>query len=435
MAFRAALTPSEAATKVNSDMRAASKNTAGRPAAVLWDMDGTLVDTEPYWIATEYALVSEFGGRWTDEYARSLVGFDLRDAAAILHDQGGVALPIDDIVNRLLDGVIERVRNKVPWRPGARSLLTALRKERIPCALVTMSWTRFADAVVRALPPGSFDAVITGDEVTNGKPHPEPYLAAAAALGVRAKDCIAIEDSPTGVQSAVGAGCRTFAVPNVVDVPEGRGYTVVRSLMELDRSEFGLPGGSRSRGSTRRRRVSGALAGLVAIGALAASIALVLREDDPPPLENIPISGWAPYWVISDATASIAAHGALLHEVSPFWYSAFAADTVDVSSTIDPVAMQAMLDTLRATGTRVIPSITDGTAKGGMAALLADPVSRSLHVQTIVGLVTREGFDGIDLDYEGFAYVDDYASWETTRPNWVAFVNELAAALHAHGKL
>jgi HAD superfamily hydrolase (TIGR01509 family) len=417
-------------------MRAGSKHSPGRPAAVLWDMDGTLVDTEPYWIATEYALVAEFGGRWTDEYARSLVGFDLRDAAAILRDQGGVDLPIDDIVNRLLDGVIQRVHNKVPWRPGARALLTSLRKERIPCALVTMSWTRFADAVVRALPPGSFDAVITGDEVTHGKPHPEPYLAAAAALGVRAKDCVAIEDSPTGVRSAVDAGCRTFAVPNVVDVPEGRGYTVVRSLHELDRAELGLPVSSRAGGgSTRRQRLTGGLAGLVAVAALVAGVVIVLRHDDPPPLENIPISGWAPYWVLPEATATIAAHGAVLHEVSPFWYSAYAASTIDFSGNVDPAAMQTMLDTIRATGTRVIPSITDETGKGRMAALLADPGSRTLHVQTIVDLVTREGFDGIDLDYEGFAFVDDYASWDTTRPNWVAFVTELATALHAHGKL
>ncbi|MFI0526089.1 MAG: HAD family hydrolase, partial [Ilumatobacteraceae bacterium] len=207
---------------------------APRPAAVLWDMDGTIVDTEPYWIECEYELVAEFGGQWDQEKAHSLVGNDLRVSAAIIRDRGGVDLPIDDIVNRLLDGVIARVQRKVPWRPGARETLAELRKAGIPCALVTMSWARFADAVVKALPPGSFDVVITGDEVTHGKPHPEPYLKAASRLGVRAKHCVAIEDSPTGVRSAVAAGCRTFAVPNVVDIPNGRGYTVVRSLRELD---------------------------------------------------------------------------------------------------------------------------------------------------------------------------------------------------------
>ncbi len=418
-------------------MGAASRNSgSARPAAVLWDMDGTLVDTEPYWIATEYALVAEHGGRWSDEHARSLVGFDLRDAAAVLRDRGGVNLPIDDIVNRLLDGVIERVQHKVPWRPGARGLLLALRKERIPCALVTMSWTRFADAVVKALPPGSFDVVITGDEVTHGKPHPEPYLAAAAALGVRAQDCVAIEDSPTGVRSAVAAGCRTFAVPNVVDVPAGRGYTVVGSIHEIDRTQLGLPGGLRpSRAPRSHPYRARRLAALIAATAIAAGAAYATRSDPPPPLENIPISGWAPYWVLADATAAVAAHGTVLHEVSPFWYAATGVTAITITGNVEASDMQAFIDTARATNTLVIPSITDGLGKTEMAALLANPANRALHVQSIVELATREGFDGIDLDYEGFAFVDDYATWETTRPNWVAFVNELATALHDRGKL
>jgi HAD superfamily hydrolase (TIGR01509 family) len=399
-------------------------------------MDGTLVDTEPYWIACEHELVGEFGGQWTDDYAHSLVGFDLRDAAAVLRERGGVDLPIDDIVNRLLDCVIRRVQSKVPWRPGARSLLADLRKQRIPCALVTMSWTRFADAVVQALPPGSFDVVITGDEVTHGKPHPEPYLAAAAALGVRAKDCVAIEDSPTGVRSAVAAGCRTFAVPNVVDVPAGKGYTVVPSLHELDRTELGLSSfARRGSGSTRKYRQRRGLAALVAAAALAAGVVAAVSSDDPPPLENVPISGWAPYWVLTEATATVATHGAVLHEISPFWYAATGVTAITVTGDIEPSAMQAVVAAARAADTRVIPSIVDGTAKAEMAAILANPSTRALHVQTIIDLVSREGFDGIDLDYEGFAFVDDYATWEATRPNWVAFVTELADALHAERKL
>ena len=172
-----------------------------RPDAVLWDMDGTIVDTEPYWIAAEYDLVAEFGGTWTDALAHSIVGLDLRDSAKVLRDKGGVDLPIDDIVNRLLDGVIHRFRQRVPWRPGARELLATARKNGIPNALVTMSWKRFADAVVAALPPGAFDVVVTGDDVEHGKPHPEPYRKAASLLGVKPADCLAIEDSPTDRKS------------------------------------------------------------------------------------------------------------------------------------------------------------------------------------------------------------------------------------------
>ncbi|MFZ4720011.1 MAG: HAD-IA family hydrolase [Ilumatobacteraceae bacterium] len=402
-----------------------------RPAAVLWDMDGTIVDTEPYWIATEYELVAEFGGEWDDEKAHSLVGKDLRDSAAIIRDRGGVDMAIDDIVNRLLDGVIARVRQRVPWRPGAKELLAAVRKAGVPNALVTMSWTRFAVAVVDQLPPGTFEVVITGDEVSQGKPHPEPYLTAAAKLGVSAKDCVAIEDSPTGVRSAVAAGCRTFAVPNVVDIPASRAYTRVGSMVELTPEMLGIT----ATAAPRRKRRWGVLAGgLAAVAAVGAAAVVVLREDAPPPLPDIPFSGWAPYWALPEATESVNANGAMLHEVSPFWFETKDERTIALSGSTTPAQTEPFVASIRTSGAAVIPSISDGMPKGAMAAMLADPARRSAHVDAITNLVRANDFDGIDLDYEGFAFVDGKASWEATRPNWVLFVRDLAAVLHAEGK-
>ena len=403
-----------------------------RPAAVLWDMDGTIVDTEPYWIECEYELVAEFGGQWDQEKAHSMVGNDLRVSATILRDQGGVDLPIDDIVNRLLDGVISRIEHRVPWRPGARDTLTALRKAGIPCALVTMSWSRFADAVVRALPPGTFDVVVTGDEVVHGKPHPEPYLAAADRLGVLAKDCVAIEDSPTGIRSAVAAGCRTFAVPNVIDIPDGRGYTVVRSLQELDGSELGI--GARATNARRRRSRLFPLLGLLMVVALGAGVAVATRSDTAaPPLDDVPFSGWAPYWVLPEATATVGTYGAKLHEVSPFGYSATGAADINFPGGDDQIA--ALVTTIRQQGAKVIPAITDGMPAGGMAAVLANPTTRAEHVRAIAALAQRNNFDGIDIDYEQFAFADGRATWAATRPNWVAFLDELSTALHVAGRL
>jgi HAD superfamily hydrolase (TIGR01509 family) len=209
------------------------------PAAVLWDMDGTLVDTEPYWIECEHELVAGFGGTWTDADAHSLVGFDLLDAAHELRIRGGVALERVEIVERLLDGVTARVAERLPWRPGARELLAECVTAGIPCALVTMSWRRFADAVIAAAPPGSFAVSVTGDEVSAGKPDPEPYLAAAAALGVDPADCVAIEDSPTGVASALAAGCATLGVPHVVGLAATNGLTLVDSLVGVDLHALG----------------------------------------------------------------------------------------------------------------------------------------------------------------------------------------------------
>jgi HAD superfamily hydrolase (TIGR01509 family) len=204
------------------------------PAAVLWDMDGTLVDTEPYWFAAEHGLVAAHGGTWTDDDAHSVVGYALIDSARVLRDRGGVDMDLEAIVETLLDDVIERCRTALPWRPGARELLTECRDAGVPCALVTMSWTRLADALVAAAPTGAFAAVVTGDVVGNGKPHPEPYLTAAREVGAAPARCIAIEDSPTGVASAVAAGCPTIAVPHMVPIEPRPGVAIRPTLEGLD---------------------------------------------------------------------------------------------------------------------------------------------------------------------------------------------------------
>lgn len=187
--------------------------------AVLWDMDGTIVDTEPYWFAAEYEVVANHGVSWSDDHARALVGFDLLDSGRYMIEHGGVRLTPHEIVELLLDSVVSNMKREVPWRPGARELLADVRGNGIPTALVTMSWKRFATEVVNALPAGAFDVSVVGDDVERGKPHPEPYLLAAERLGVDITKCLAIEDSPTGVASALAAGATVLAVPHHVDVP------------------------------------------------------------------------------------------------------------------------------------------------------------------------------------------------------------------------
>jgi len=212
------------------DIDAAESLDGDHPAAVLWDMDGTLVDTEPYWIAEERALVELHGGVWTDEHAYQLVGNDLMVSAQYIIDHAPIALTPVEVVHELLAGVVRRVSEHVPWRPGARELLEALGEAGVPCALVTMSWRSLADVFVTSLPAGTFAAVVTGDEVAHGKPHPEPYRAAARALGVELQDCVAIEDSPPGVASAVAAGVPTIAVPHAVPVPHTNGAVQIDGL-------------------------------------------------------------------------------------------------------------------------------------------------------------------------------------------------------------
>lgn len=201
------------------------------PAGVLWDMDGTLIDTEPYWIEQEQRLVERFGGTWTHEDGLQLVGLALDDSATLIREQTPVDLPVVEIVETLQAGVIARMAQQMPWRPGARELLLGLRDAQVPCALVTMSWRPMADVLVASLPEGTWQAVVTGDVVRAGKPDPEAYLTGAAALGLAPADCVAIEDSPSGVRSALSAGARTLLVPHAVEVPHLPGLFRTESLV------------------------------------------------------------------------------------------------------------------------------------------------------------------------------------------------------------
>lgn len=196
-------------------------------------MDGTLVDTEPYWIAAEYALVAAFGGTWSDEHAHAIVGKALLDSAAYIRAYGGVDLEPREIVARLEDEVIAAASRVPAWRPGARELLSQLRSRGVPCALVTMSYERLATTITKQLPKGTFDVIVTGDQVDDGKPHPEAYLTAMARLGVPAAYSVAIEDSPTGVTSAEAAGCLVLAVPHHVPIGAEPGRVIVDSLRNV----------------------------------------------------------------------------------------------------------------------------------------------------------------------------------------------------------
>jgi HAD superfamily hydrolase (TIGR01509 family) len=189
--------------------------------AVLWDMDGTLVDTEPYWIATEFAMAEKYGATWSEAHALELVGNDLVTSGRYIKEVMGLAQTPEEIVEELLDGVVAQVERAVPWRPGAVELLTALTAARVRCGLVTMSYQRFVAPILAQLPPETFRVVVTGEQVERGKPHPEPYLTAAAALGVPPEECVAIEDSNTGAKSAEAAGCTVLVVENHVPVLDG----------------------------------------------------------------------------------------------------------------------------------------------------------------------------------------------------------------------
>ena len=201
-----------------------------RPAAVLWDMDGTLVDSEEYWLSSEQNLAQEFNGTWEAQDGLDLIGMSLYDSTKVMKAKMGLELEPDEIINRLTDDVVAQLAVSIPWRPGAQELLRELKRRGIKTALVTMSMKRMAESVVDQIPFKAFDVIVAGDMVSEGKPHPEPYLMAARLLGVAPEDCVAFEDSHTGLSSAEAAGTKAVGVTNIVPLPEKPGRIIWPTL-------------------------------------------------------------------------------------------------------------------------------------------------------------------------------------------------------------
>lgn len=208
--------------------------------AVLFDMDGTLIDTERLWFQVEAETMAWLGwpGVWGVEHQEALVGGSIGHTVdymlAVAGPDLAAAVGRAEITRRLLDGIEVRLREEVPLMPGAKDLLSEVQASGLPTALVTSTGRRITEYALDGIGRAYFRTTICGDEVLHPKPHPEPYLTVAARLGVDPARCVALEDSPTGVASAEAAGCVTVAIPSVTRVPPAPGRTVVTSLEQLD---------------------------------------------------------------------------------------------------------------------------------------------------------------------------------------------------------
>ena len=215
-------------------------------AAVLFDMDGLLIDSEPLWLEAETAVMARLGASWSENDQAQLLGGSLERSVRYLLSKATRPAPPELIGEWLMSGILERVRRGgVPVQPGARELLAAVRQAGLPHALVTSSERSFMDAVL-ASTGMRFDVLVCAQDVTATKPDPEPYLLAAKLVDVDPGDCFALEDSANGVASAQAAGCRVFAVPSLVPIPPAAGRTVVSSLLDLTADAGGIrvkPGG------------------------------------------------------------------------------------------------------------------------------------------------------------------------------------------------
>ena len=208
-------------------------NATGGLAAVLFDMDGLLVDTEPLWLETETAVMARLGAPWTPQDQQALLGGSMQRTVSYLLGKATRPVPPETVARWMLDGMLDRAADgRVVVRPGARELVAEVAAAGLPYALVTSSQRRFADAVLAATGM-TFPVIVCGEDVTATKPDPEPYLLAAKLLGADPARCVALEDSPNGVASAAAAGCRVLAVPSLLPIPPAPGRLVLGSLRDV----------------------------------------------------------------------------------------------------------------------------------------------------------------------------------------------------------
>jgi HAD superfamily hydrolase (TIGR01509 family) len=201
---------------------------------VLFDMDGLLVDSEPLWFEVECAVMARLDGRWSEADQQALIGGSLPRTVSYLLARAGRPASPEDVGQWLVDGMTSLLMSRpLTMLPGAGELLAEVRAAGIPHALVTSSERPVMDAVLRQLGVG-FSATVCADDVTRGKPDPEPYLRAAWLLGADPRACVALEDSPNGVASAEAAGCRLIAVPSLVPIRAQDGRMIVTSLREVN---------------------------------------------------------------------------------------------------------------------------------------------------------------------------------------------------------
>jgi HAD superfamily hydrolase (TIGR01509 family) len=202
--------------------------------AVLFDMDGLLVDSEPLWFVVEREVCERLGGQWGAADQEALIGGSLERTVSWLLAKatGAVTASRADVARWLVAGMARLVLERgLSLQPGAARLLAALDAAGVPCALVTASSRAIMDAVLKVTGL-SFGVTVCGEDVRRPKPDPEPYLLAATRLGVPAAGCVVLEDSPTGIAAARAAGCPVIAVPSVPVLP-APGLITVKSLDEV----------------------------------------------------------------------------------------------------------------------------------------------------------------------------------------------------------
>jgi HAD superfamily hydrolase (TIGR01509 family) len=209
------------------------RGVSGGLAAVLFDMDGLLVDTEPLWNEVERRVMARLGGSWGPADQEQLVGGPLSRTLGYMLGKAHRPVAPEVAAGWMTSGLIDLIREReVALLPGAARLLAEVTAAGVPHALVTSSERVVMEAVLEAAGV-TFPVRVCAADVSRTKPDPEPYLLAAKLLGVIPERCVVLEDSPNGVAAAEAAGCAVIAVPNVTPIAPGPRRAVVESLRDV----------------------------------------------------------------------------------------------------------------------------------------------------------------------------------------------------------
>jgi HAD superfamily hydrolase (TIGR01509 family) len=203
-------------------------------SAILFDMDGTLIDSEPLWLEAEIEIMEELGCNWDQQDQINCLGGPIDKTENYMQDRSNNIKPFGYFTKKLDDVMEQKLSTKLDLIPNALEIINECKRFELKIALVTASSGRLMRAVLKRFPVGIFDTVVSYDDVERSKPDPEPYLLAAKTLGVDITNCVVLEDSLTGVQSGLSAGAQVIGIPHLVKMPSNPNLRVVESLSEIN---------------------------------------------------------------------------------------------------------------------------------------------------------------------------------------------------------
>lgn len=202
-------------------------------SALLFDMDGTVIDSEPLWLEAEIEVMAELGFHWDAQDQQNCLGGPMDRTEKYMQERSGNIKPYGyfrDNLNRVMQ---KKLLHDLKLVPNALELISSAKKIGIKTALVTASGSVLMNIALKKFPDGIFDATVSRDDVINSKPNPEPYLRAADLLKVNISNCVVFEDSETGVTSGLASGAQVIGIPHLINLAPHENLRIVDSLSDV----------------------------------------------------------------------------------------------------------------------------------------------------------------------------------------------------------